>query len=47
LESVVAEITELKRPETLTSADAKHIRDAIVPGEYPPGTALPEVPLAE
>jgi DNA-binding GntR family transcriptional regulator len=40
-------MTELQRPETLTSAVAKHIRDAIVRGEYPPGAALPEVRLAE
>ena len=40
-------VSELRRPETLTTAVAKHIRDAIVRGEYPPGSALPEVRLAE
>jgi DNA-binding GntR family transcriptional regulator len=39
--------TELQRPDTLTAAVAKHIRDAIVRGEYAPGSALPEVRLAE
>jgi DNA-binding GntR family transcriptional regulator len=37
----------LERPETLTSAVARHIRQAIMRGEYAPGRALPEVWLAE
>jgi DNA-binding GntR family transcriptional regulator len=40
-------VTELKRPETLAAAVAKHIRDAIIRGEYAPGSALPEVRLAD
>jgi DNA-binding GntR family transcriptional regulator len=37
---------ELKRPETLTAALARHIGDAIVSGSYAPATALPESVLA-
>ena len=37
----------LTRPETLVSAAARYIRDAIMRGEYAPGRALPEVRLAE
>jgi DNA-binding GntR family transcriptional regulator len=37
----------LQRPETLTEAVAKHIRDAIVRGEFAPGSALPEIRLAD
>jgi DNA-binding GntR family transcriptional regulator len=37
----------LQRPETLTSAVAGFIRDAIMRGEYAPGRALPEVWLSE
>jgi DNA-binding GntR family transcriptional regulator len=37
----------LRRPETLTEAVAKHIRDAIVRGEFAPGSALPEIRLAD
>jgi DNA-binding GntR family transcriptional regulator len=37
----------LERPETLVSAVARYIRDAIMRGEYAPGRALPEVWLAE
>jgi len=37
----------LQRPETLTSAVARYIRDAIMRGEYAPGRALPEIWLAE
>jgi DNA-binding GntR family transcriptional regulator len=37
----------LQRPETLTAAVAKHIRDAIVRGDYAPGAALPEIRLAD
>jgi DNA-binding GntR family transcriptional regulator len=37
----------LQRPETLTSAVARYVRDAIMRGEYAPGRALPEVWLAE
>src|SRR4051794_37214382 len=36
----------LRRPETLTGAVARHISDAIVHGDYPPGSNLPEVALA-
>ncbi len=34
------------RPETLTTAVATYIRDAIVHGEFAPGSRLPEVALA-
>jgi DNA-binding GntR family transcriptional regulator len=37
----------LQRPETLTSAVARYIRDAIMRGEFAPGQALAEVWLAE
>ena len=37
----------LQRPETLTSAVARFIRDAIMRGEFAPGRGLPEVWLAE
>jgi DNA-binding GntR family transcriptional regulator len=37
----------LQRPETLTSAVARFIRDAIMRGDYLPGQALPEVWQAE
>jgi DNA-binding GntR family transcriptional regulator len=37
----------LQRPETLTSAVARYIRDAIMRGEFAPGRALPEVWLSE
>jgi DNA-binding GntR family transcriptional regulator len=37
----------LQRPETLTEAVAHHIRDAIVRGEFAPGSALPEIRLAD
>jgi DNA-binding GntR family transcriptional regulator len=40
-------MTPLQRPETLTEAVAKHIRDAIVHGDFAPGSALPEVRLAD
>ena len=36
----------LQRPETLTTAVATYIRDAIVHGEFAPGSRLPEVALA-
>ena len=36
----------LRRPETLTTAVASYIRDAIVRGEFGPGSRLPEVVLA-
>lgn len=36
----------LQRPETLTTAAAAYIRDAIVHGEFAPGSRLPEVKLA-
>jgi DNA-binding GntR family transcriptional regulator len=37
----------LHRPETLTGAVARHISDAIVRGDYSPGSNLPEVALAK
>jgi DNA-binding GntR family transcriptional regulator len=37
----------LRRPETLPEAVARHIRDAIVRGDYAPGAPLPEVRLAD
>lgn len=40
-------MTQLKRPETLTAAVATHIRDAIVRGDYQPGSRLPEIGLAQ
>lgn len=36
----------LQRPETLTTAVATYIRDAIVHGKFAPGSRLPEVSLA-
>jgi DNA-binding GntR family transcriptional regulator len=36
----------IERPETLTEAVARHVRDAIVRGDYAPGSALPEIRLA-
>jgi DNA-binding GntR family transcriptional regulator len=36
----------LHRPQTLTTAVATYIRDAIVHGEFAPGSRLPEVALA-
>ncbi len=36
----------LRRPETLTTAVASHIKEAIVSGLYAPGARLPEVALA-
>lgn len=40
-------MSPLERPATLTETVARHIRDAIVRGEFAPGTALPEVRLAD
>lgn len=40
-------MTTIQRPETLAAVVGKHIRDAIVNGEYAPGAPLPEVRLAE
>lgn len=37
----------LQRPDTLTGAIAKHMRDAIVRGEYAPGARLPENALSK
>lgn len=37
----------LQRPDTLTGAIAKYMRDAIVRGEYAPGARLPEHALAK
>lgn len=36
----------LKRPDTLTTAVARYITDAIVHGKFAPGSRLPEVALA-
>jgi DNA-binding GntR family transcriptional regulator len=36
----------LRLPDTLTTAVAKYIKDAIVHGEFAPGSRLPEVALA-
>jgi DNA-binding GntR family transcriptional regulator len=36
----------LQRPETMTEAVTKHIRDAIVGGSFEPGARLPEIALA-
>jgi DNA-binding GntR family transcriptional regulator len=36
----------LQRPETLTTAVGSYIKDAIVRGEFAPGSRLPEVALA-
>jgi DNA-binding GntR family transcriptional regulator len=36
----------LRRPETLTTAVASYIKDAIVRGDFQPGARLPEVALA-
>src|SRR5882724_8753328 len=33
-------------PPTLTAAVVKHIQDLILRGEFSPGSALPEIPLA-
>lgn len=33
-------------PPTLTSAVVRHIQELILRGEFPPGSALPEIPLA-
>jgi DNA-binding GntR family transcriptional regulator len=37
----------LQRPETLTHAVARYIRDAIMRGDYAPGRPLPEIWLAD
>lgn len=37
----------LQRPDTLTAATAKYMRDAIVRGDYAPGSRLPEIALAK
>jgi DNA-binding GntR family transcriptional regulator len=34
-------------PQTLSSAVVAYIRDAILRGTYPPGAALPEIPLSK
>jgi DNA-binding GntR family transcriptional regulator len=39
-------IRRVHRPETLTDAVIRHIREAVVRGDLPPGSALPEVQLA-
>src|SRR5262249_44963944 len=33
-------------PPTLTSAVVRHIQELMLRGEFPPGSALPEIPLA-
>lgn len=43
----VARSMALEHPDTLTAAAAKHIRDAIVTGRFPPGSRLPEVALSK
>jgi DNA-binding GntR family transcriptional regulator len=35
------------RPETLTAAVATHIKNTILQGQFPPGSRLPEVALAD
>ena len=40
-------MTSLERPDTLGAAVVKHIRDAVLRGDYPPGGQLSEVTLAE
>jgi DNA-binding GntR family transcriptional regulator len=40
-------MTLVPRPETLTSAVEHHIRDAIIRGDFLPGSPLPEIKLAE
>jgi DNA-binding GntR family transcriptional regulator len=40
-------MSPLERPATLTETVARHVRDAIVRGEFEPGSALPEVRLAD
>ena len=37
----------LQRPETLGSAVVAYIHDAVLRGEYPPGSQLPELTLAD
>lgn len=39
-------LMSLRRPETLTAAVAEYIKNAIVHGEFAPGSRLPEVALA-
>ena len=40
-------VRQVRRPETLTEAVIGHIREAVVRGELPPGSSLPEVQLSE
>ena len=40
------DMSRMERPETLTDAVARYVRDAIVHGDYAPGSALPEIRLA-
>jgi DNA-binding GntR family transcriptional regulator len=40
-------MSAIQRPETLTSAVMKYVMDAIIHGEFAPGTQLPELTLAE
>lgn len=42
-----SEGVRLERPETLTVVVVRHIRDAIVRGEFPPGSPLQEIRLAD
>lgn len=39
-------VMPLQRPDTLTEAVSKHVRDAIVRGDFAPGARLPEIALA-
>jgi DNA-binding GntR family transcriptional regulator len=43
----VRTLSTVSRPETLTAAVARHVRAAIMHGEFLPGQALPEFPLSE
>lgn len=45
--TIMGELSELTRPETLPAATARHIGDAIVNGTYAPETALPEAALSK
>jgi DNA-binding GntR family transcriptional regulator len=40
-------LAPFEAPVTLTSAVVKHIQDLILTGEFPPGSALPEIPLSQ
>src|SRR5687767_3195789 len=38
---------DFKAPPTLSKAIVDYIKTAILNGEYPPGSSLPEIPLAK